>query len=259
MNTLPPSTLGKRLQQLMTEHGLSDNELSRRSGVPQPSIHRLVNDKTKSPKYDNVAKIARTLGVSADYLMHGVVKDTAMPNVSGVAVGASAGLAAMGASSFLTACLGGPVIQALKALAPTKQSLPPPVYLYPELSWLEVNHLTALSDPEFVSQKNCAYSGAEAVGHGFWLAMKGDAMAAPMGQTPSLPEGVKVLFDTDRRIKPNMLVLARLPSSTSLTCRLLVEEAGIRLLKPLNPAYPMTEVTDETLLVASALEVRAAL
>ncbi|WP_081785912.1 helix-turn-helix domain-containing protein [Halomonas sp. BC04] len=64
-------TIGYRLRKLMDEHGISENELAKRSGVPQPSIHRIVNDKIKSPKYENVTKLARALGVSPEYLMHG--------------------------------------------------------------------------------------------------------------------------------------------------------------------------------------------
>ncbi|EWH01919.1 hypothetical protein Q427_11405 [Halomonas sp. BC04] len=113
-----------------------------------------------------------------------------------------------------------------------------------------------LKDSAFISKKTYAYSGLEATGHGFWLSMKGDAMSAPIGLVPTLPEGTKVLFDTGARIKPGKLVLTLLPDNDTLTCRLLVEEAGDRFLKPLNPAYPLTPFTSKTLLVASALESR---
>ncbi|RUR29727.1 LexA family transcriptional regulator [Vreelandella andesensis] len=266
MTMVPLSTLGKRLKQLMNEHSISDSELSKRSGVPQPSIHRLVHDKTKSPKYDNVSKIARTLGVSADFLMHGIVDDSGAKNTNtqgACTADTATGIASvsLGVASFfpVASVVGGTVISALKALKKPRSVSPPPVYLYPQLSWRETNRLDALNDPEFVSKKNCAYSGYEAAGRGFWLTMKGDAMAAPMGQMPTLPEGIKVLFDTGKRVTSDTLVLVMLPSSNTLTCRLLIEEAGERLLKPLNPAYPMTLVKSDTLILASALEARTAL
>ncbi|MGA4495139.1 helix-turn-helix domain-containing protein [Vreelandella venusta] len=269
-------TLGKRLKKLMNEHGINDSELAKRSGVPQSSIHRLVHDKTKSPKYDNVTRLAHILGVSADYLIHGiqssnVVQDGSQeenlgsgmpPNLIGAAIANRGFLASkhrgilkdLNIREMATMIVDGPLIDALKSLKKPSRPHLPPAYLYPHISWLEAKHSDYLKDFAFLSKKDCAYSNHAAEGLAFWLTMRGDAMAAPMGQTPTLPEGVNVLFDTGKRIKPDTIVLAMLPAADTLTCRLLVEEAGERLLRPLNPSYPMTQVNDDTLLIATAIE-----
>jgi len=58
------------LKKLMADHGVTQTELARRTGVPQPSINRFIRGKTKSPSYSTTAKLAKFFNVSVDYL-HG--------------------------------------------------------------------------------------------------------------------------------------------------------------------------------------------
>lgn len=256
-----PHTLGARLKQLIADHGIKEYELAKRSGVPQSSVHRLIKDNVVSPKYANIEKLARTLGVSPAYLMYGhsrrdenLMDSRTNPGTGGPIPLIFGGVSAAAGANQPQVLAGGTVIKALKKLKVKVLSAAPPVYLYPELSWLEAKHFEKLTDADFIRRKPSAYSSHETAGQGFWLTMKGDAMSASTGLTPTLPEGTKVLFDTGARIKPEQLVLALLPSSDTLTCRLLIEEGDQRYLKPLNPAYPLTQITDNILLLASALE-----
>jgi len=64
------------LERLMTDFKLTQTELSNSTGVPQPTINRFINGKTKSPNYEVTRKIAGYFGVSVDYLHgHGTVAD----------------------------------------------------------------------------------------------------------------------------------------------------------------------------------------
>lgn len=60
--------MAQRLTRLMEEKGVSEYQLAKDSGVPQPTIHRIKSGETHEPKHSTVAKLARALGVSPDYL-----------------------------------------------------------------------------------------------------------------------------------------------------------------------------------------------
>lgn len=63
--------VGKRLAAKLQEFGWSENELARRSGVTQPTIHRIITGESQDPRQANVEKIAKALGVTAQWLRHG--------------------------------------------------------------------------------------------------------------------------------------------------------------------------------------------
>ncbi|MEG4315380.1 LexA family transcriptional regulator [Pseudomonas sp. FIP_A4] len=63
--------IGKRLAAKLEELGWSEGELKRRSGVSQPTIHRIITGESQDPRQSNVEKIARALGVNAHWLRHG--------------------------------------------------------------------------------------------------------------------------------------------------------------------------------------------
>lgn len=56
----------------MEHRGLSQYELARRSGVPQPTIQRIVSGKSGDPKSPTVQKLAAALGVASEDLRGGV-------------------------------------------------------------------------------------------------------------------------------------------------------------------------------------------
>jgi SOS-response transcriptional repressor LexA len=55
----------------MNEKSLSENELGRRAGVPQPTIHRILHGDSKTPRKPTVEKLARALGVTPEWLLFG--------------------------------------------------------------------------------------------------------------------------------------------------------------------------------------------
>lgn len=244
----PTPPISTALQTLMKQHGISENELSKRSGVPQASIHRMVNGKIKSPKYANVEKITRALGVTPDFLMKSPHENSKSTH--------GAGSLPIGPHIVGASCTFTPATTPMAQFTTTFFQKKPPVHLYPEVSWREVRHQEKLQDAAFVSKKSHYYSEHQAIGQGFWMTMQGDSMSAPVGLTPTLPEGTKILFDTGQRTRPGRIVLALLSEHSSPTCRLLVDEGGQLLLKPLNPVYPLTSLSDATAIIATALEAK---
>lgn len=55
----------------MAEQGWSEGELSRRSKVPQPTVHRIITGESKSPRQSNIDSIAKALGVAVEFLWYG--------------------------------------------------------------------------------------------------------------------------------------------------------------------------------------------
>lgn len=70
--------IGKRIAERMAEQGFSESELGRRAGVPQPTVHRIITGESLSPRQLNIEKIAKALGVSANWLWTGK-KDLPFP------------------------------------------------------------------------------------------------------------------------------------------------------------------------------------
>ena len=58
-------TVADRLTRLMDQQHLSEYQLAKESGVPQPTIHRIKSGQTREPKRGTIAKLARALGVTS--------------------------------------------------------------------------------------------------------------------------------------------------------------------------------------------------
>ena len=66
--------LGENLQRLMTEQGVSQSGLARATGVPQPTINRILNSATKEPRHNTLLAIANFFKVTIDEL-YGLVAE----------------------------------------------------------------------------------------------------------------------------------------------------------------------------------------
>jgi transcriptional regulator with XRE-family HTH domain len=62
------SDISRRLARLMRENGISQSGLSRGASVPQPTINRILNEKTKEPRRESVVRIANFFGVAPESL-----------------------------------------------------------------------------------------------------------------------------------------------------------------------------------------------
>jgi|TARA_B110000908_G_C9956636_1_gene314953 transcriptional regulator with XRE-family HTH domain len=57
-----------KLKDMMRENNISQSSLSRRTGVPQPTINRFINGKTASPTFSVMKKLADHFDVSVETL-----------------------------------------------------------------------------------------------------------------------------------------------------------------------------------------------
>jgi SOS-response transcriptional repressor LexA len=63
--------IGRLLSEKLKELEWSEGELGRRSGVPQPTAHRILAGDAKSPRIDNVMKLAKAMGLDGADLLAG--------------------------------------------------------------------------------------------------------------------------------------------------------------------------------------------
>lgn len=57
---------GDLLQKLMDEHDISENALARATGVPQPTIHRILNKDSREPRRETLRPLARYFRIDVD-------------------------------------------------------------------------------------------------------------------------------------------------------------------------------------------------
>ena len=58
--------LHNKLSKLMRARGISQSALSRATGVPQPTINRILNESIREPRYDSVVRLAHFFDVTPE-------------------------------------------------------------------------------------------------------------------------------------------------------------------------------------------------
>lgn len=81
--------------------------------------------------------------------------------------------------------------------------------------------------------------------HGYALKVLGDSMTNP-GPGRSYPAGCILFVDPEAETKTGDRVIARVPRTNEATFKILVEDAGRQFLRPINPQYPIIDITEET-------------
>lgn len=66
----------ERIKNLKKEKKLSNEELSKLSGIPIGTLAKILGSETKDPQISNIIKIAEALNISSDYLIFGESKKT---------------------------------------------------------------------------------------------------------------------------------------------------------------------------------------
>lgn len=109
------------------------------------------------------------------------------------------------------------------------------------LSWMDPNLAAAKKMP---SQYLGVY--AQISEHSFALRVEGDSMEAPSGV--SFPNRAIIVVDPDVRATNGTYVLVQSNSSSQLVFKQLIIDGNRRYLKPLNPRYPLIEITPQAII-----------
>ncbi|MBA6095617.1 helix-turn-helix domain-containing protein [Pseudomonas juntendi] len=195
--------IGNRVAKRMHELGLSGGELARRSGVPQPTIHRILSGTSASPRHENVERIAKALGVTTDWLWKG--EGSSQP-----------------------------------PLGPTANVEPGPKVrgFVPLISWVQAGAWCEMQEPFELEAAEawlpCAVSHSSST---FALRVRGLSMFNPH-ERRSFREGDIIFVDPARDYENGSLVIVKLANSKEATFKQLVAEGERYFLKPLNPSWP---------------------
>lgn len=81
--------------------------------------------------------------------------------------------------------------------------------------------------------------------NGYALRVVGDSMTNP-GPGRSYPTGCIIFVDPEIEAHAGDRVIARVPRTNEVTFKILVEDAGRQYLRPINPQYPIIDITEET-------------
>lgn len=196
--------IGDRITQRMAELNLSEGELGRRSGVPQPTIHRIATNAVASPRQENVEKIAKALKVSSDWLWKGGIQKETSPT---------------GPDTNIEP---GPAIKGYVPLISWVQAG----------AWCEISDVRTLDDAEIWLP--CAASHSP---QSYALRVRGLSMFN-QHERRSFRDGDIIFVDPAKDAENGSLVIAKLMDSQEATFKQLVMEGSRRFLKPLNPAWP---------------------
>ncbi|WP_454252198.1 LexA family protein [Pseudomonas sp. R151218B TE3479] len=81
--------------------------------------------------------------------------------------------------------------------------------------------------------------------NGYALKVRGDSMTNP-GPGRTYPDGCIIFVDPELKANTGDRVIARVPRTNEATFKVLVEDAGRIFLRPINPQYPIIDITEET-------------
>jgi SOS-response transcriptional repressor LexA len=213
--------IGDRIFSEMNAKGWSEGELARQAGVTQPTVHRIITGESKSPKRDNVEKIAKALRVPSKWLWDGGPR----PDLVGVFDA-----------------------NVEPASGPTRY------HEYPEISWVQAGTATEALELSNLAQCEVHPSDAWAGPNGFWLKVKGPSMTSTNGM--SFPEGMVILVAPGFDVENGQYVVAKMVDTNEATFKQFVWDSGRAYLKPLNSAFPTVEVDGEWLIVGKVVDAK---
>lgn len=90
----------------------------------------------------------------------------------------------------------------------------------------------------------------------FWMRVKGDSMTNPDPSGLSVPAGFLIHVEPNQAWGITDLVVAKLDDSEEATFKMLVEDAGQKYLKPLNPTYPMIKINGNCRIIGKVTEIK---
>lgn len=209
-------TIAERLERLIKIKCWSEGELSRRSGVPQPTINRIISGESESPRRTTITKIARALGVTPEWLLFG----------------------------------GGHESNVLPVVQPDREKRK-----YPLIDWSAARARTESGEglqtdgtEEFIG------SSEDAGALGYWLEVRGRSMISPTDGHGFAP-GMRILIQPEGfEVVSGKLYIARLPDG-DFTFRRYIKDAG-EYLEPLNPAFETIKMDEGIAIVGRVIDAK---
>lgn len=207
-------SLTDRINQLFDEQKDKKNaDLARFVGCSRATVTDWRNGKTKKIDGDNAYKVAEFFNVSPEWLQTGKGQKTK------------------------------------QKLYVNTESGPTILGKIPLISWDYVGEWgNTVNDYEEINILEWLPCPANYGPNSYALRIKGDSMMSSFPGAKSYAEGGIIFVDPDKPVSNGCRVVAKLPDSNDATFKEYREDAGRRFLKPLNPQYPIIEMTETTLI-----------
>ncbi|WP_122435261.1 LexA family protein [Pseudomonas viridiflava] len=123
--------------------------------------------------------------------------------------------------------------------------IPPRFGKVPLISWVQAGAWCEAANFDSYDNEDWISCPATISKNGFALKVRGDSMTNPASGR-SYPAGCIIFVDPDIEANPGDRVIARVPRTNEMTFKVLVEDAGRQFLRPINPQYPIIDITEET-------------
>lgn len=219
------STLGDRIKLKRKSAKMTQEELAKKTGVTKSAISQYESGLTKKMDGDKLLLIAKSLSVSAEWLIYGKDQYTVQKKDN------------------------------LPYSIVNTEPGPDIIGRVPLISWVQAGHWAEIIDNHLPGQADeWRLTTAKVSKNAFALRVKGDSMTNPHG-SPSIPEGYIIIVDPHKQAENGDLIVARLDDSKEATFKKLVIDGSKRYLKPLNPAYPVIEINGNCTICGKVVKV----
>lgn len=115
----------------------------------------------------------------------------------------------------------------------------------PLISWLQASLRCKHADADAHEIAQWIYCPVPISQSGYALNVIGDSMTSASSER-SYPAGCIIFVEPRIEARPGDRVIARVPRTDEVTFKTLVTDAGRQFLRPLNPQYPIIDITEET-------------
>jgi SOS-response transcriptional repressor LexA len=206
------------LKKLMLSDGkISEGELSRKSGIPQTTIHRILSGQIKESKPSTLRPLAKYFGLTVAQLQG----EEPIPLQRQIEITQAIQSKGLEHSHYLGA----------------------PARLVPLITWEQASHWKEIGKTyQHDSGQGWVATNNNVGPHAFGLIIQGNSMTATQG--PSFEDGCEIVIDPDRKPAHKDFVVVIQTDKTSALLRQLSIEGGSYDLFPLNPRYPVISLND---------------
>jgi SOS-response transcriptional repressor LexA len=222
-------TIADFLKAKMKERDVSGYALSEATGVPQPTIHRILTGESVDPKTTTVAALASYFEMTASEFRD---QAAAPRRKTGKTLPAQVGNVTN--------------ISGIEGNPDRRRSVPVISFIMAS----QLSDINAIPDPGYEDWPKVRINFP--AGERSWaLRVQGDSMDD--GTDTGIREGFTVICDPDRAPQAGDYVIAKDTDTQQATFKKLVTDAGRWYLKPLNRAYPTIEIDDPKLRVIAVV------
>lgn len=218
MSTENEMSVATRLADLIRDKQWSEGELSRLSGVPQPTINRILSGDSQSPRQGTVTKLARALGVTPEWLLFGR---------------GSAGNVELASQPYRDE------------------------RKYPLISWIAAGAFAESPDNSLPGAAEEYIESHENAGRrGYWLEVKGRSMVAS-GEGFSFTPGMRILVQPEGfDVISGKFYIAKVLATGETTFKRYVRDAGVEYLEPLNPQFETLRIDDGIAIIGRVIDAK---